>query len=122
MQCDKNGVEIIKIMFDRLQLFDSAKFIVKSCQNLSERIHEIKYKFGHDDKKCKFCNIRYKCCSCFLEYTNIKDDLIGYNCLSCNKIYKQKFDEKLKKRYFTIYRFSNHDNCCGCLYRVKMSG
>ena len=35
--------------------------------NLSEGIHKIKCKFGHDDKKCKTCGIKYKVCDCFLE-------------------------------------------------------
>ena len=43
--------------------------------NLSEEIHKSKCKYGHDDKKCKTCRIKYKCCVCFLEYTNFKDDL-----------------------------------------------
>ena len=39
-------------------------------------------------KKCETCGIKYKCCSCFSEYTNFKDDLIEYKCLSCDKIYQ----------------------------------
>ena len=31
-------------------------------------------------------------------------------CLCCNKNYHQKFDEKLKKRFFNTDNFSNHDN------------
>ena len=29
--------------------------------------------------------------------TNIKDDLIEYNCLCCDKNYQKTFDENLKK-------------------------
>ena len=29
--------------------------------------------------------------------------------LCCNKNYQQKFDEKLKERFFNTYKFSNHD-------------
>ena len=47
--------------------------------NLSEGIHNIKCKYGHDDKKCETCGIKYKYCGCFLEYTNFKDDLVEYN-------------------------------------------
>ena len=43
--------------------------------NLSERIHKIKCKFGHNDIKCETCGIKYKYCNCFLEYANFKDDL-----------------------------------------------
>ena len=28
----------------------------------------------------------------------------------CSKSYQQKIDEKLKKRFFNTYKFSNHDN------------
>ena len=30
--------------------------------------------------------------------------------MRCNKNYQQKFDEKLKERFFNTYKFSNHDN------------
>ena len=74
----------------------------------SEGIHRIK--FGHDDRKCETCGIEYKYCDCFLEYTNLKDDLIEYKCLCCKKSYQRKFNEKLKERFFNTYKFSNHDN------------
>ena len=45
--------------------------------NLADGIHEIKYKFRHDNKKCEFCGIKYKDCNYFFEYTNFEDDLIN---------------------------------------------
>ena len=54
--------------------------------NLSEGIHRIKSKCGHNDKKCETCGITYKVCDCFLEYTNFKDDLLEYKCLCHKKI------------------------------------
>ena len=51
-------------------------------------------------KKCENCGVKYKHCDCFLEYTNFKDDLAKYKCLSCNKIYQEKFEEKLKEILF----------------------
>ena len=45
---------------------------------LSEGLHRIKCKFGHDDKKCETCGIKYKYCKCCPEYTNCRDDLIEY--------------------------------------------
>ena len=111
---DKNGKETTKNISYLLQFIDSAKFMASSLSNLvnnlSEGIHRIKSKYGHDDKKCDTCRIKYKYCKCFLECTNFKDDLIEYKCLCCNKNYQQKFDEKLKKRFFNIYKISNHDN------------
>ena len=78
--------------------------------NFSEGIHRIKCKYGHDDKKCETCRIKYKHCNCFLEYMDFKDDFIECKCLCCNKNYQHKFDEKLKERFFITYKFSNHDN------------
>ena len=43
--------------------------------NLPEVIHRIKYKFEHNDKKCKTRGIKHMYCDCFLEYTNFKDEL-----------------------------------------------
>ena len=68
--------------------------------NLSEGTHKMKCKYGHNDKKYETCGITCEVCGCFLEYTNIKDELIEYKCLCCDKIHQQKFDEKLKERFF----------------------
>ena len=77
--------------------------------NLSEGIHRIRCKYGHDDKKYQTCRIKYKYCDCFLQYKNFKDDLIEYKCLCCNKNYQQEFDEKLKEQFLKTSKFSNHD-------------
>ena len=53
--------------------------------NLFEGTHKIKCKYGHDDRKCENCGIKYQHCDCFLEYTNFKNDLIEYKCLCYNK-------------------------------------
>ena len=41
-------------------------------------------------KKCEACGIKMNICHCFLEYTNFKNDLMEYTCLSCNKSYQRK--------------------------------
>ena len=51
--------------------------------SLSEIINGIKWKYGHNNKKCETCRIKYKYCNFFPEYTNFEDDLIQYKCLSC---------------------------------------
>ena len=55
----KNGEEVTKNISYILQFIDSARFVASSLSNLvnnlSEGIHGIKYKFGHDDKKCETC-------------------------------------------------------------------
>ena len=61
--------------------------------NLAEGIHKI---------ECKDCD-------CFLEYESIKDNLIKYKCLSCNKNYSNKLDEELKIRFKNTFKFSNND-------------
>ena len=83
---------------------DSTSSLSNLVNNLSEGTHRIKCKFGHDDKKCQACGIK------FLEYTNFKDDLIEYKYVYYNKNYQHKFDEKLKEQCFNAYKFSNKDN------------
>ena len=79
-------------------------------KNLSEGIHRVKCKFGHDDKKCETCRTKYKYCDCFLENSNVKGDLTEYKCLCCDKNYQHKFDDKLKERFFNTYTFCDYDN------------
>ena len=78
-------------------MIDSARFIASSLSNLAddlaERIHKI---------KCKGCD-------CFIEYKSAKDNLIKYDCLSCNEDYSNKLDEKLKRRFKNIFKFSDND-------------
>ena len=88
-----------KYIYYILQFIDSARFMASSLSNLvnnlSEGIHRIKCKFGHDDKKCETCGINHKYYICFLEYANFKDNLIEYKCLCFNKNYQHMLDEKL---------------------------
>ena len=99
----KNGQEVTKHISYVLQFIESARFMESSLSNLvnnvSEGIHNIKCKYGYNDKSCETCQIKYKCCEYVLEYTNFQDDLIECKCLSCNKNYQQNFDEKLKERF-----------------------
>ena len=110
---DKNREEI-KNMCYILPFIDSTRFMVSSLSNivnnLSEGNHGIKCIRGHDDKKYDTFRIKYKYCDCFLEYTILKDDLIEYKYLCCNKNYQHKFDENLKERFFNTYKFSENDN------------
>ena len=114
IRINKKGEEVTKIISYILRFIDSARFMASPLSNLvnnlSEGIHRTKCKFGHNDKKCKTCGIKQRYCDCFLGYTNFKDELIEYKSLCCNKSCQQKFDEKLKERFFNTYKFSNHDN------------
>ena len=73
----------------KLQFIDNARFLASSLSSLvdnpAEGIHKISCKYGHDDRKCETCGIKYKDCEYCLEYTNVEDDLIEYKCLYCNK-------------------------------------
>ena len=59
--------------------------MASSLLNLVHKLTE-----GIPKIKCKDCN-------CSLEYESFKNNLIKYQCLSCNKDYSNKLDEKLKK-------------------------
>ena len=66
-----------------------ASLLSNLIDNPAEGIHKI---------KCIYCD-------CFLEYESVKDNLIKYECLSCNKVYSNKLDEKLKKQSKNIFNF-----------------
>ena len=106
---DNNRQESTKNISYLFQFIGSARFMVNPLSNLinifSDETHKIKYKYGHDNKKCKTCRIKYKCCDCFVEYINCNDDLIECKCLCSNNSYQHKFDEKCKERLFNIYKF-----------------
>ena len=60
-------------------------------------------------KKMEACGIKYNNCECFLECVNIKDDLIEYKCLYCNKNYQKRMVKITKRicQYLEI-RLSTH--------------
>ena len=82
---DKEGNENIITISYKIKFINSVRFIASSISklidNLAEQIHEI---------KCKHCHY-------FLEYESVKDTLIKYKCLSCNKDCSKKIDEEFKK-------------------------
>ena len=71
--------EFTKTISYKLQFIDSTRFMAillsNFYDNLTEGVHYIKYKYGHDNKKWEMCGVEYKDCECFLEYTIIKDAL-----------------------------------------------
>ena len=71
-----------------------ASLLLNLVDNLAESIYKI---------KCKDCD-------CLLEYESVKDNLIKYKCLSCNKDYSNKLHEKLKKRFKNTFKFSYNIN------------
>ena len=81
----------------KIKFIDSVRFMGTSLSNLVDNLTE-----GIHKIKCKDCG-------CFLEYENVKDNLIKYNCLFCNKEYSNKLNEELKKTFKNTFKFSNND-------------
>ena len=75
--------------------------------NLAEKIHKIKCKYG-DDNKCEKCGIKYKDCKLKIRL-NIKLKLISFIYLCWDKTFQKVFYEDLKKRSANTYNFFNHD-------------
>ena len=89
--------EVVGTKTYKIRFTDSARFRASSWSNLIDNLTE-----GIDKIKCRNC-------SCFLEYENVKDNLMNYKCLSCNKDYSNKLDEELKKKFKNKFTCSNND-------------
>ena len=94
---DKDGNESVVTISYKIKFINSARFMATSLSNLTDNIAE-----GIHKIKCKDFD-------CFLEYEIVKDNLIKHKCLSCNKDYSNKLDEKLKKRFKNTFKFSVND-------------
>ena len=81
---DKDGNESVVNISYKIKFIDSARFMASSLSNLVDNLAE-----GIHRIKCKDCD-------CFLEYKIVKDNLIKYKCLYCNKDYSNKLDGKFK--------------------------
>ena len=68
IKTDKEGNEKVKIMFSKIQLIDSGRFMARLLSNLIDNLTEEIQK-----TKCKDCG-------CFVEYEGVKDNLIKYKC------------------------------------------
>ena len=73
IKIDKYGKKSVETISYKTKFIDSMRFmptsLTKLVDNLSEEIHKT---------ECKDC-------SCSLKYESIKNNLIKYKCLSCNK-------------------------------------
>ena len=81
-EIDKGGNESVVTISYKIKFIDSARFMTTSLSNLVDNLAE-----GINKIKCKDCD-------CFLEYENVKDNLIKHKYLSCNKDYSNKIDEE----------------------------
>ena len=82
---DKDGNESVATISYKMKFIDTARYMTSSLSNLVDNLAE-----GIHKIKCKDCD-------CFLEYERVKDNLVKYKCLSCNKDYSNKLDAKIKK-------------------------
>ena len=58
---DKKGKEITKTIFQRLQVIVTARFMANSSNlinNLSETIHKLKCRYGHNDKNVRLNKVK----------------------------------------------------------------
>ena len=94
---DKDGNESVVTRFYKIKFIDGARFMASSLSNLVDNIAE-----GIHKIKCKVFVY-------FLEYEILNSNFIKYKCLSCDKDYSNKLDEKLKKRFKNTFKFSDND-------------
>ena len=92
---DEDGNESFVNISYKIKVIDSARFSASSLSNLVDNLTE-----GIHKIICKDCD-------CFLDYET--DNLIKYSCLSCNKDYSNKLDEKFFKKFRNTFKFSNND-------------
>ena len=95
-EIDKDSNKSVVNISYKIKFIDSAKFMVSSLSNLvdnlPERIHKINCKSDF-----------------FLEYENVKGNLIKYKWLFFNKDYSNKLDEKLKNNFENTFKLSKND-------------
>ena len=94
---DKDGNKSVVTISRKVKLIDSGRFMASSLSNLVDNLADKNHKVKGNE------------CDCFLEYENVKDNLVKYKCLSCNKDYSNKVDEDLKKRFKNTFKFSYND-------------
>ena len=81
----------------RIKLIDNARFMATSLSNLGDNLTE-----GiHKNKSKNFY--------CFFEHESVKDNLIKYKSLTCNKDYSRKIVEEIKQRFKNTFTFPNND-------------
>ena len=69
----KDGNESVATISCKIKCIDSLRFTATSLSNFVDNLREGIHK------------IKFKDCNCFLEYESVKDNLIKYKRLSCNK-------------------------------------
>ena len=86
----KKGVS--KTICYKLQFIKNARFMASSLSNLVDNLCKELQNYmqtWNEDMmiKNKTYGVKYRGCECCLEYKNVKDDLILYKSLCCNRNY-----------------------------------
>ena len=76
---------------------------------IAEDLWQVHYQILLITSRKEFIKVKCKDCDCFHEYKSVKDNLIKYKRLSCNKGYSKNFDKKLKKKFKNTFKFFNND-------------
>ena len=84
-------------------------YITKWNLLIPHDLWQVHYQICIDNLAEGIYKVKCKDCDCLLEYESVKDNLIKYKCLCCNKDDSNKIDEKLKKWFKIIFQFSNND-------------
>ena len=73
IEIEKNNTKTISY---KPKLIGSTRYISISLYSLvdtfAEGIHKVKCKHRYDNKKCKYCGIRWKDCKCFFNTHTLK--------------------------------------------------
>ena len=97
IKIDKDGVKSVETISMNMKFIISLIFmgtsLSKLVDNLKEEIHRT---------KCRNWD-------CFLEYESVKDNLIIYKFLSCNRDYSSMLNEELKDQFKNTFKFSKID-------------
>ena len=86
IKVNKEGNESVATISYKIKFINSARFMASLLSNLVDNLAGRIHKF------------RFKDCGYLLEYESVKDNLIKYKCLSCNKDYSNKLDEESNSR------------------------
>ena len=97
IKIDKDGVKSVETISMNMKFIISLIFMGTSLSKLVDNLKE-----EIRTTKCRNWD-------CFLEYESVKDNLIIYKCLSCNRDYSSMLNEELKDKFKNTFKFSKID-------------
>ena len=105
---NKGDNESVIIISYKIKFNSSTRFMANLSSNFVDHLTE-----GISKIECKDCDS-------FSEYESVKGNLTKYNCLSCNKDYSNKLDEKLKSDLRTHLSFLTMISTNSFCYKEKV--